>query len=747
MPIPKLLHQTWRDADIPARWRPLQATWVQHHPTWTWRLWTDAELRALVAADVPWLLPLYDAYPDPIQRVDVARVVILRRFGGLYVDLDYECLRPHDALLEGHELVLGHEPAVHAHQQQVPGLLCNAWMASAPRHPFWDLVLARFVRDARLPGALASTGPILLTRCARAWRRPLHLLDAAAICPLDAWETDVPPEDAHRLAARCGPEAWALHHWSGSWWRGRLPPRGLDLLDRGQPVIVGQQDLHALPPPDDHPLISCLMVTRDRCAQALLAVECFFHQTWPARELVVVDDGDDPTLRDLLRGRERVQVLHPEPGQPLGALRNLALAHARGAWVAQWDDDDLSAPRRLEAQLAAARSLAADACLLRRETLWWPARERWAISSERPWEGTLVARRDALTPYPPLRRGEDTPVVDALLRERRVALLDAPELYIYVAHGHNTFSEAHFASLFHAASHEPTGDARVAAMTEAARAVPLRALGRALGAEPDLRPRPRRRVVETPSVLVLTPMRDVALHLPRYFDLLDRLEVPAARLSLGILEGDSVDHSRALLDHHLAGVQRRFRSIRVASWSHGHHPEGDRRAPAAQRERRAHLARCRNRLLSHALRDEAWVLWIDADVIDYPPDVLHRLLAAQARLAVPHCVLEPGGPTFDLNSFQLTAPEDPATLQDGVWQPPRGHGRRYLDALRGQERAPLDGVGGTMLLVDAELHREGLTFPVSPLDGYLETEGLARLAQRWGVQAWGLPDLEIVHAR
>lgn len=101
--------------------------------------------------------------------------------------------------------------------------------------------------------------------------------------------------------------------------------------------------------------------------------------------------------------------------------------------------------------------------------------------------------------------------------------------------------------------------------------------------------------------------------------------------------------------------------------------------PDIQRRRRELLARSRNRLLSGTLGDEDWVLWLDADLVDYPPDLLARLLAAGRDIVVPHCVL-PDGRTFDLNSFRLTGDENPRHLADGIFQPPRGAGRLYLDA-------------------------------------------------------------------
>ena len=115
---------------------------------------------------------------------------------------------------------------------------------------------------------------------------------------------------------------------------------------------------------------------------------------------------------------------------------------------------------------------------------------------------------------------------------------------------------------------------------------------------------------------------------------------------------------------------------------------------------------------------------------------------------MPHCV-RPNGETFDLNTFQLSA--DAATLDweryviDGILQPPRGYGRRYLNAFAHAKYVALDGVGATMLLVRADLHRKGLIFPPLPYRRHIETEGLAQLARDMGHVCWGMPQLEVVH--
>jgi Anp1 len=59
--------------------------------------------------------------------------------------------------------------------------------------------------------------------------------------------------------------------------------------------------------------------------------------------------------------------------------------------------------------------------------------------------------------------------------------------------------------------------------------------------------------------------------------------------------------------------------------------------------RRAVLARSRNHLLFRVLDDQDWVLWLDVDVIEYPPDIIERLLATGKRIVHPNCVRHYGG--------------------------------------------------------------------------------------------------------
>ncbi|MGH3524969.1 MAG: glycosyltransferase family A protein, partial [Mycobacterium sp.] len=203
-------------------------------------------------------------------------------------------------------------------------------------------------------------------------------------------------------------------------------------------------------------------MTRDRPKLAARAVECFLAQSYPNRELVIIDDGDSDELR---RGIEAIGYppikLHSasDERRTLGELRNLAVEESAGRYVCQWDDDDLSDPDRLTVQMSAIISLTVDACFLTREQLWWPARRILAVSTPRMWENTMVCAKEKVPRYRPLRRGEDTVVAYHLWRCARAVMLDEPRLYTYVFHGSNTFGESHFEQHFAAATQQWTGDA------------------------------------------------------------------------------------------------------------------------------------------------------------------------------------------------------------------------------------------------------------------------------------------------
>jgi len=245
-------------------------------------------------------------------------------------------------------------------------------------------------------------------------------------------------------------------------------------------------------------------------------------------------------------------------------------------------------------------------------------------------------------------------------------------------------------------------------------------------------------------VLILTPLKDAANCLGSYARLLEGLSYPRELTSLGLLESDSMDGSFEAFQEALPGLAEGRGNARIWKRDFGFKlPQGvPRWAPAFQIVRRGVLSKSRNHLLSRALEAEDWVLWIDVDVITSPPDIIETFLETGRDLVHPHCLHADRNETYDLNAW-------------------RDQGRLHLGDLEPEGNlVRLDAVGGTMLWVKADLHRDGLIFPSFPygagnpkvrdpgpwgLTGELETEGLGILAGDMGVQPWGMPRVVIRH--
>ena len=62
--------------------------------------------------------------------VDAVRPFIMHAYGGVYIDVDVECLQPVDGFLEDHELVFQEEDFGYKS-------LVNSAIAGVPGHNFW----------------------------------------------------------------------------------------------------------------------------------------------------------------------------------------------------------------------------------------------------------------------------------------------------------------------------------------------------------------------------------------------------------------------------------------------------------------------------------------------------------------------------------------------------------------------------------------------------------------------------------
>lgn len=152
--IPTHIHQIW----IGPKQRPddWMQTWREKNPSFMFTLWDE---QAIDAFD----LKNRDTFDYYIKKgiydgaADVARVEILHRLGGIYIDADSICLHT----LEDAPFLAANFFAAYEYDQRI----ANGVIGSIPRHPVMTMYLRRLTEATVLEPACFTIGGTLLTTC------------------------------------------------------------------------------------------------------------------------------------------------------------------------------------------------------------------------------------------------------------------------------------------------------------------------------------------------------------------------------------------------------------------------------------------------------------------------------------------------------------------------------------------------------------------------------------------------------
>lgn len=121
------------------------------------------------------------------------------------------------------------------------------------------------------------------------------------------------------------------------------------------------------------PLVSVVVPTRNNARTIRACLQSVRDQTYPAVELIVVDNSSTDETLDV--ARELADVAFTG-GPERSAQRNLGVDHAEGQWVLWLDSDMVLPPRSIEVALAAAMASGATGVALPERTIgdgFWTA--------------------------------------------------------------------------------------------------------------------------------------------------------------------------------------------------------------------------------------------------------------------------------------------------------------------------------------------------------------------------------------
>jgi glycosyltransferase involved in cell wall biosynthesis len=195
------------------------------------------------------------------------------------------------------------------------------------------------------------------------------------------------------------------------------------------------------------PLVTAVMITgmhRARYSLARIAIRCFCEQTYPEKELLIINHG---TVRLTNSERHVREILVQKRGhETVGDLRNIGLAEARGDFVITWDDDDWYSACRIEAQMSVQ---AGNAAVALKTQIRLNLLNSCALyqSCDGGFSGTLLHPRDVPFRYPSQVRGSDTVFLN-FFKGNLTILNNEPLLYIRIFHGLNLWDGRHIMHRF-----------------------------------------------------------------------------------------------------------------------------------------------------------------------------------------------------------------------------------------------------------------------------------------------------------
>lgn len=161
MPIPKVIHQTFKTSKLPyiTRWQISRLR--KNNPDYTYEFYDDNRIEAFLEKEFPAeTVELYRRINIGAAKADFFRYAVLIKKGGIYLDIDSSIRGSLNNFIQPADI------AVISHERN-PGLFVQWALVYAPNHPFLiktlELVLDNIRRNKYPHDVHKMTGPQIYT--------------------------------------------------------------------------------------------------------------------------------------------------------------------------------------------------------------------------------------------------------------------------------------------------------------------------------------------------------------------------------------------------------------------------------------------------------------------------------------------------------------------------------------------------------------------------------------------------------
>jgi mannosyltransferase OCH1-like enzyme len=214
-------------------------SWKDKHPDWEIRLYDDDDLEKFFKEHYKDIYKnIIQTYDKIIYKIDIFKILILNTLGGIYTDMDVECLKSFDELLNDKQglhkkVIFGYGPYEHnAGQYSNLKLVECAIMISEPNHEFWNkyVIPSLHTKNKCNGNPVSCTGPVFITKCVEDYitnnkgTNELSIVEPVLFYPVNNQmesriSDDLIKKTQDILKTRNFPkESYCVHYFDGAWW-------------------------------------------------------------------------------------------------------------------------------------------------------------------------------------------------------------------------------------------------------------------------------------------------------------------------------------------------------------------------------------------------------------------------------------------------------------------------------------------------------------------------------------------------
>lgn len=215
--IPKIFHQIWLGPKkLPRKYKLWMKSWLKYNPDYDYILWRDNDIKNLKMIN----REIFFNTTNIAIKSDIARYEILKKYGGIYIDTDFECLKsiPHNLLRYDFvsSIIFSFKPCI-----------ANGFMMAKPNCELID----NMIKNLKLPKkstiilTIKYTGPGLLTKeyfkLKSSIRKNCLILPSNFFYPYPNFLLN----SSIKPASMIENVSVGFHHWEMSWMKGNLIQR------------------------------------------------------------------------------------------------------------------------------------------------------------------------------------------------------------------------------------------------------------------------------------------------------------------------------------------------------------------------------------------------------------------------------------------------------------------------------------------------------------------------------------------